>query len=157
MKVVTVAWEPGAERFSAIGAHRGHSILVNAPESVPAPPGQQHRAPTGFSATELLLAGMGACAAWDVVEILRKQQQRLLGLEVRVEGEQESEPPWRYRRIAVLFTLRGRGLDSARARLAVRLSVDRYCSVIATVRRGAEVVETVEVIEATEDSARPGA
>ena len=31
--------------------------------------------PSGFSASELLLAAAGACAAWDVVQILRKQRR----------------------------------------------------------------------------------
>ena len=45
---------------------------INAPRL----PGET-RGPTGFSATELLLAGAGACAAWDVVEILRKRRAAL--------------------------------------------------------------------------------
>ena len=122
-------------------------MTLNAPQNEPPEPGGKHRRPTGFSASELLLAGVGACSAWDVVEVLRKKRQRLVALDVRVDGEQDADPPWAYRRISVQYTARGHGLDEAVVRRAVRLSVDRYCSVIATVRGGAEVVDSVEVVE----------
>jgi len=39
------------------------------------------------------------------------------------------------------------GLDEKRVRRAVRMSVDRYCSVLATVRVGTEVVDSVTIVQ----------
>jgi putative redox protein len=146
VRAVNVAWDAQAEQFKALGTHRGSEIVINAPEAALLPSGT-HRAPTGFSATELLLAGVGACSAWDIVEILRKQRQDMTGLSVRVEGTQDEDAPWAYRRIAVHYTVRGRGLDEAQIGRAVRLSVDRYCSVLATLRGAVEIADTVEIVE----------
>jgi putative redox protein len=141
MRTVHVAWDPEAERFTASGTHPGQVITINAPH-----PSAEHSA-TGFSATELLLAGAGACAAWDVVGILRKQRQDLVSLEVRVDGHQDEPPPHAYHRIGVHFRVTGRGLSQAGVERAVRLSIDRYCSVIQTIRPHAEVEDSVEVLE----------
>ena len=147
MRTVHVAWQPDAERFTASGVHPEHTIAINAPH-----PSDDHAA-TGFSATELLLAGAGACAAWDVVEILRKQRQDVSAIDVRVDGEQDSEAPHSYRRIALHFRFTGRGLSEDSLRRIVRLSIDRYCSVIETVRGVAEIVDSVEVVDAANGAA----
>jgi len=141
MRTVHVAWDRDAERFTASGTHPGQVININAPHAA-----HDHPA-TGFSATELLLAGAGACAAWDVVQILRKQRQDVVSLEVRVEGHQDEAPPHAYHRIGVHFRVRGRGLSQSGVERAVRVSIDRYCSVIQTIRPHAEVEDSVEVLE----------
>jgi putative redox protein len=145
MRTVTVTWDRVADRFRATGTHRGHVVDINAPGRPDAP-----HAATGFAATELLLAGAGSCAAWDVVEILRKQRQDLVELEVRVEGEQDADPPWAYHAVTLRFALRGTGIDTAAAERAVALSVDRYCSVTATLRGIAAIRTSVEVVEPSE-------
>ena len=138
MKTVTVTWRPELDRFDARGSHPV-TIPVNAPHA--------DGPPTGFSATELLLAGAGACSTWDIVEIMRKSRQDLTGLAVDVIGEQAADPPWHYERIALRFTFRGNGIARAAAERAVSLSVDKYCSVVATVRGVANIETEVVVIE----------
>jgi hypothetical protein len=58
MKTVTIEWRPAQMRFDARGGHPGQAIAINAPHD---------GVPTGFSASELLLAGAGGCSAWDVI------------------------------------------------------------------------------------------
>jgi len=149
MKIVSIDWDPAAERFVAEGTHRGHRIEINAPRLKPE--GEGREGPSGFSASELLLAGAGACAAWDVVQILRKQQEDLVDLDVEVEGEQHADPPWPYQRIVIRFTVTGTALDEGRVRRAVELAVDRYCSVISTLRGVATVTTQVSIVEASPD------
>jgi hypothetical protein len=48
----------------------------------------------GMKPAELLLIALGACSAFDVLDILEKKRQKVTGLEVRVHGEQDPEPPW---------------------------------------------------------------
>ena len=71
----------------------------------------------------------------------------MTALEVRITGEQEPDPPWRYQRVTLEFHVTGRDLDEKRVRRAVRMSVDRYCSVLATVRVGTEVVDSVTIVQ----------
>ncbi len=137
MRTVTVTWRPDHGRFEARGSHPV-TIPVNAPHG--------DGPPTGFSAAELLLAGAGSCSIWDIVEIMGKSRRELTGLEVQVVGEQATDPPWPYQRLTLRFTLRGRGITQSVAERAVALSVERYCSVLATVRETASI-ETEVVVE----------
>ena len=81
--------------------------------------------------TALLLAG-GACSAVDVVLILEKMQVRLTSLDVRAEGQRREEHPRRFTAIHYEFEAAGEGLDQARLERAVALSVEKYCSVLAS-------------------------
>jgi len=139
VKTVVVTWQPGADRFEAEGGLRGHRVHINAPHE---------GRPAGFSASELLLAAAGACSAWDVVEILRKQRQDLTALEVSVEGEQLDRPPFEFTTIALVFRASGHDLDPAKVQRAVAMSKERYCAVIATIRGVAQVTCRSEVAEA---------
>ena len=139
MKTVLVTWQPEADRFEAQGGLQGHLVHINAPHE---------GRPAGFSASELLLAAAGACSAWDVVEILRKQRQDLTALEVSVEGEQSDGPPFGFTQVALVFRASGHDLDPAKVRRAVAMSEERYCSVIATIRGVARVTCRSEVAEA---------
>jgi len=139
VKTIEIEWRAGRERFEAHG-HSGVPIAVDAPHFDPA------SAPAGPNPSELLLVAAGACAAWDVVEILRKQRASIDAIDVHVEGDQDEDPPWTFRAIRVHFTVLGRDLDAERVAKAVRVSESTYCSVISTVRGAADVTVTSEVV-----------
>jgi putative redox protein len=141
MRSVTVTWDPDAERFSAVGTQRAHRIEINAPRA------KAHEPATGFSPTELLLAGAGACAAWDAIEIMRKRRRPLTGLAVRVDGHQTEKPPHAYDALRLHFSVSGPDLDMAELRKVLRLSLDRYCSVLATIQPAAAIEETIEIVD----------
>jgi len=101
----------------------------------------------GMKPAELLLIALGACSAFDVLDILEKKRQKVTGLEVRVHGEQDPEPPWAFHRIHVTYRVRGRGISPKAVEDAVRLSEEKYCSVSATVRGVAEITHHVELVE----------
>ena len=142
MRTVAVSWDKSAGRFTAQGRYPGQVISINAP-ALP----DEKRAPTGFSATELLLAGAGACSAWDMVEILRKRRAKFDSLDVAVEGHQDDDPPWTYRRVALHYRIAGAGLSVAVLARVIRLAVVRYCSVISTMSGVAAISATVELVE----------
>jgi len=141
MRTVSISWDQSGDRFVALGRNRGQTISINAP---PAP--GEVRAPNGFSATELLLAGAGACSGWDVVEILRKRRANISALDVTVEGHQDDDPPWTYRRVALHFRVAGEGLKVPVLARVVRLSIVRYCSVITTLAGVAAIEATIELV-----------
>jgi putative redox protein len=140
---VLVTWAPGEHRFDAVGSHPGRGIVLNAPhpEGTPA---------TGFSPAELVLAGVGACSAWDVVQVLGKARQDLTDLEVQTVGRQQAERPFPFRDVRLHYVVTGRGLKPALVHRAVRLSHERYCSAIATIRGVAEIGYTIEIRESRE-------
>jgi putative redox protein len=143
MRTVNVSWDKQAGRFTALGKHPGKQIVINAP----AARSEEGRGPTGFSATELLLAGAGSCAAWDVVEILRKRRADVTSLDVSVEAHQDADPPWTYRAVALNFRIEGVGLKVPVLARVVRLAIVRYCSVITTLAGVAAISATIELVE----------
>jgi putative redox protein len=140
---VLVTWAPGEHRFDAVGSHPGRGIVLNAPH----PDGTRA---TGFSPAELVLAGVGACSAWDVVQILGKARQDLTDLAVQTVGAQQAEQPFPFRDVRLHYVVTGRGLKPALVHRAVRLSHERYCSAIATIRGVAEIGYTIEIRESRE-------
>ena len=100
---------------------------------------------TGVKPSDLLLLGLASCASVDVIEILNKKRQTPDGMEVRVEGIQEAEPPWTFRKIHMRFILRGENLLPAAVEQAIRLAEEKYCSVAATIRCAAEITTSFEI------------
>jgi putative redox protein len=84
------------------------------------------------SPVELLLVAAATCTAADVVIILQKQRVKLTALDVAMLGTRRETEPRRYTAIAFHFTIRGEGADETKARRAVDLSIEKYCSVVAS-------------------------
>ena len=81
---------------------------------------------------ELLLLAAATCTASDIVIILQKQRIKLEVLDISVRGTRREEQPRRYTAIAFHFTVRGEGADDVKVRRAIDLSLEKYCSVVAS-------------------------
>jgi putative redox protein len=84
------------------------------------------------SPVELLLVAAATCTATDVAIILQKQRVKLAVLDVAMLGTRRETEPRRYTAMAFHFTIRGEGADEAKARRAIDLSLEKYCSVVAS-------------------------
>src|SRR5216110_11221 len=84
------------------------------------------------SPVELLLLAAATCTASDIVIILEKQRVKLESLDIAVEGTRREEKPRRFTAIVFHVTARGEGADELKVRRAVGLSIEKYCSVVAS-------------------------
>ncbi|HET8712972.1 MAG TPA: OsmC family protein [Gemmatimonadales bacterium] len=84
------------------------------------------------SPVELLLVSAASCTATDIVMILQKQRVALEELTIAVRGTRRAEHPRRYTAIAYHVSVRGGGADEGKVRRAVDLSLEKYCSVVAS-------------------------
>ncbi len=84
------------------------------------------------SPVELLLVAAASCSAADVVAILAKQRVVLRALDVTLRGTRREEQPRRYTALHFVFTIAGDGADETKARRAIDLSLEKYCSVVAS-------------------------
>lgn len=100
----------------------------------------------GFRPMQLLLAGLGGCSALDVVSILKKQKQQIEAFAIDVDGEREKDKePSLWVDVQIVFKLSG-DIEPSKAYRAVELSMNKYCSVAATLNRsGATIQWRVEV------------
>ncbi len=77
---------------------------------------------------ELILMGLGSCASFDVVTILKKQRQQVSGCECTLEAKRADTVPAVFTEVVMHFTVSGQGLDHAKVERAVSLSAEKYCS-----------------------------
>jgi putative redox protein len=77
-----------------------------------------------------LLLAAAACTGADVVVILEKMRVILHELRIEASGVRREQEPRRYTGIHLDYHLRGDGLDAAKARRAIDLSITKYCSVV---------------------------
>ena len=103
---------------------------------------------TQANPVQALLASIVACSAMDVVEILRKKRQVLTGYEVLMSGERAEDHPRRFLSIQCVHRLTGRGLQRKAAEDALKLSLEKYCSVSHCLRPDLTVTHTIEILEA---------
>ena len=87
---------------------------------------------SGFRPMQLLLAAIGGCSAIDVILILKKQKQEIESFDVEVEGEREKIEDYSlFRTICLHFKLKGK-IDKDKAERAIKLALEKYCSVSKT-------------------------
>jgi putative redox protein len=100
----------------------------------------------GIAPLELLLAGIGACSAVDVVMILKKQRQVIESLEVQVDPEKvKNEIGYsEYKTIHMHYTLTG-DIDTNKAQKALELSITKYCSVSKALEKSSEISFSFEI------------
>jgi len=97
---------------------------------------------------ELLLAGTGGCAAYDVVLILKRGRHAVQGCSVTLKAERADVDPKVFTRIEFAFTVVGKNLPRAAVERAVQLSHEKYCSASAMLAKTAELHFSVTIEEA---------
>ncbi|MEO6288803.1 MAG: OsmC family protein [Ginsengibacter sp.] len=101
----------------------------------------------GFRPMQLVLSALGTCSAIDMIAILKKQKQIVQQFKITVEGErEENKIPSLWKAISVVFTIQG--VDKDKAEKAAFLSMEKYCSVAETLRRGGTAITwKIDVID----------
>ncbi len=102
---------------------------------------------TALRPTELILIGLGGCSGMDVVSILKKKRQELHGLEINVSGKRAEEHPKKFTDINIEFVATGHNLSEEAVRRAVDLSMEKYCSVKATLEGCAKITFSYRIVE----------
>ena len=101
----------------------------------------------GVRPMQALLSALGGCSGVDVVMILKKQKETIEIFEMVIHGERQvGKEPALWETIHIVFKLKGT-MTLERAEKACALSMDKYCSVAATLRAaGAIITWTVEIL-----------
>lgn len=135
---IDVSWQGGL-KFTSRDAY-GHTLTVDAPEN----DGDSF---DGFMPGGMMLTSLVGCSGIDVVGILQKQRQEVTGIDVRVTGVQNPDPPWTWEEIRLEYVVTGKGISAAAVERAIHLSETRYCSVGATLSGRATISSTFRIVE----------
>jgi putative redox protein len=117
----------GSTIFEGI-AENGNSIFFDAD-----PAHEQ-----GPSPMEAVLMALCACTSVDVVSILEKKRQPLLGLKVTATATQAETAPRVFTHIRLIYAVSG-NLSRKAVEDAVALSKDKYCSVSKMLEKAATI------------------
>lgn len=139
----TVKWVDGAMFLGESGS--GHSVVMDGPPDA----GGRNM---GIRPMEMLLIGMGGCASFDVLSILRKSRQNVERCEAELEAERADAVPSVFTKIHLKFVVTGRKLKEAQVKRAVSLSAEKYCSAsIMMEKAGVEISHSYEIVELGEE------
>ncbi|NNJ12330.1 OsmC family protein [Chloroflexales bacterium ZM16-3] len=107
------------QRYLAVDSG-GHSAVFSGKDDV------------GVKPSEALLMALAGCSAHDVVEIIGKRKLSLDKLTVTVTAEQAEKAPWAFLRIHLRYAASAAGLELDQLNRAIDLSLNKYCSVRAS-------------------------
>jgi len=121
-------------------ASSGHTLIMDADDG-----SGGHN--TGFRPMELLLVGFGGCSGMDVISILRKKRQLVSGLEINIKGEKSDTAPKIYKEVHIEYVVKGKGVEKAAVERAVNLSLEKYCSVGATLAKAGTITHSYRIVD----------
>ncbi len=128
-----------AYAFEAMDAN-SHSLMMDAAEGIGG-----HN--TGFRPMQTLLAGLGGCSGIDIISILTKQRQEVKDYKMIITGKrEEGKEPSLWKKVHIQFIFTG-SVDQEKAQKACALSIDKYCSVAATLRASGCVISWEAKVE----------
>ena len=135
-----VKWLEGVA-FQA-NSESGHELVMDgSPEY-----GGQNR---GARPMELILIGLGGCAAFDVVTILKKARQDITDVRCELQAERFDGIPAIFTKIHLHFVVTGRAVKPNQVEKAIHLSAEKYCSASKMLSDGGvEITHGFEIIEA---------
>lgn len=99
----------------------------------------------GLKASDLLLLAAASCSTYDVITILTKQREPVEDLDVVCTGSQLKEAPYQFTAIHLHYIIKGK-VDSEKVARAIRLSEEKYCSVIASLRPTVDITSDYEIL-----------
>ena len=93
----------------------------------------------GFNPKALLLSGLSACSAIDVVDILEKMRVPFANLEVDAEAEQTDEHPRVFKAIRLTYRIVTEEDNRDKVKKAIDLSLEKYCGVAAMLKKNSAI------------------
>ncbi len=135
----TIKWVDGVRFLAESGS--GHSITLEGPESH----GGRN---TGMRPMELMLAGLGGCTSFDVMNILKKSRQDVTDCVASLSAERADAVPAVFTKISIHFLVSGHNLKHSAVERAVALSAEKFCSAsIMLEQAGVDISHSFEIVE----------
>ncbi|MCU7803349.1 MAG: OsmC family protein [Candidatus Thiodiazotropha sp. (ex Lucinoma borealis)] len=131
-----VIWVEATTMMGESGS--GHAVVMDGP---PEHGGRN----LGVRPMEMLLLGMGGCAEFDVLAILKKSRQPVTGCVVELEAQRAEQDPKVFTHIHAHFIVTGKALSEKHVARAISLSAEKYCSASLMLGKSAEITHDYEI------------
>jgi putative redox protein len=137
-----VRWVGDAMFLAESGS--GHSVVMDGPPDL----GGRNM---GVRPMEMILLGVGGCANFDVMTMLKKSRQDVSDCVAELTADRADAVPAVFTAIHLNFKVTGRNLKEAHVKRAVQLSAEKYCSAsIMLAAAGVKMTHSYEIIEQAE-------
>ena len=113
----------------------GHTMVLDANDGNLAP-----------SPMEGVLISLGGCSSVDVVSILQKARQNIIGCHVEISGTRVDSVPALFEKIHLHFVITGADVAAKHVERAVNLSADKYCSVALMLNATVDITHDFEIV-----------
>lgn len=98
------------------------------------------------SPMQLLLSALVACAAVDIVGMVKKRRRTLIDLSGEAEGIRRDEIPRKFTEIHIKYTFTSPDLTEDEAKRFVDLGTSKYCSVAGTINESTKMTHSFEIV-----------
>jgi putative redox protein len=95
----------------------------------------------------LLLTALGGCTGMDIVSILKKMQVQIEYFNVKVEGVSEDQHPHKFTSMHLIYDVKAKNLTKEKLEKAISLSLEKYCSVKATLANAVNITSEYRIQE----------
>jgi putative redox protein len=102
----------------------------------------------GFKPMELLLTGLAACTAMDVISILKKKKQDVTDFEVKAHADRAHEQPRIFTHVVLEYIITGHHVDPVAVERSVELSETKYCPAQAMLKKAVAIEHKITLLEA---------
>lgn len=114
----------------------GHEVIIDSAQTLGAKP------------MELILMGLGGCASYDVVSILKKSRQAIKDVRCEVSAKRADATPAVFTDIHLHFVVIGTDIKASQVARAIELSATKYCSASKMLADGGvNITHEYEIIE----------
>ncbi len=120
-------------------ASSGHTVVMDGP----AEGGGKNLGPRPM---EMLILGMGACSAYDVVSILKKSRQEITDCEIKITSQRADSEPKVFTDIQLHFIVSGKDIKEKQVERSIKLSAEKYCSASIMLGMTANITHDFEII-----------
>lgn len=122
----------------------GHRVVM---DGSPAYGGENR----GARPMELILMGLGGCASFDIVTILKKSRQDITDVKCHLSADRADTVPAVFTKIHLSFVVTGKNIKEKQVAKAVELSAEKYCSASKMLTDGGVLIthdfKIIEVLE----------
>jgi putative redox protein len=118
----------------------GHEIYIDTKTEY----GGHNSGPTPMN---LLLFALGGCTLMDVISICDKMRVDYDDITVQVNGKSRDKHPKTFKSIEIKYIVYGKNPDESKIKKAIDLSIEKYCSVHATLAGNVTMSNSYEIIK----------
>ncbi|WOE32583.1 MULTISPECIES: OsmC family protein [unclassified Acinetobacter] len=119
----------------------GHHIIMDGSAEY----GGENRGPRPM---EMILMGLGGCASFDIVTILKKSRQNVTDVTCEIHADRADTIPAVFTKIHLHFVVKGQSVKEKQVAKAIELSAEKYCSASRMLTDGGvEITHGFEIVD----------